>query len=266
MSNRPEAASHARWLELAAQLLIFYSIGAYFVETEFSEAGYWKSGTGFWLWNERIIATLFTIEYFYRWARDKNPLRHPFTLLALIDLAAILPFYVGLAVDLRALRLVRTLRILRLLKLYRYNTALQNVLHGFRRVKNELAVVGFVVMIVLMTSSVAMYEFEHDAQPDKFSRLSDALWWSAVTLTTVGYGDLFPVTLGGRVIAALTMVVGIGIVGTFISLIGSSFISTMREEHRHHHHHHYHHNLAKLKGRRREAEDPIGVPWLDSQR
>ena len=148
----------------------------------------------------------------------------------MIDLLAILPFYLGLAVDLRSLRLVRTLRILRLFKLYRYNAALQNVMHGFRKVKDELAVVGFVVVIMVMFSSVAIYEFEHETQPDKFRRLSDAMWWSFVTLTTVGYGDLYPVTAGGRMIAMITMAVGIGIFGTFISLIGSSFISTMREE------------------------------------
>jgi voltage-gated potassium channel len=97
-------------------------------------------------------------------------------------------------------------------------------------VRHELAVVGFVVVIVVMFSSVAMREFEHDVQPEKFHRLSDAVWWSFVTLTTVGYGDVYPVTLGGRLIAIVTMVVGIGIFGTFISLIGSSFLTTMREE------------------------------------
>jgi voltage-gated potassium channel len=104
------------------------------------------------------------------------------------------------------------------------------VIHGFRRVQHELAVVGFVAVVVLLTSSLAVYELEHDVQPQQFRHLWDALWWSFVTLTTVGYGDLVPVTIGGRLIGIVTMLVGIGIFGTFISLVGSSFLTTMREQ------------------------------------
>ncbi len=259
-----DSSTNNRWFESAVQFVIFYSIGSYFIEAEFADSTYFKPGSPFWLRSERVIGTFFTFEYVVRWMRAKHRGRYPFSGLALIDLFAILPFYIGLAVDLRALRLVRTLRILRLFKLYRYNTALQNVLLGFRRVKTELAVVGFVVVIMIMSSSVAMYEFEHDAQPEKFRRLSDAVWWSFVTLTTVGYGDLYPITAGGRVIAIGTMVVGIGIVGTFISLIGSSFMSTMREEERHLHHHHYHHNFPRRKMHRPGQAERTDPPWIDS--
>jgi voltage-gated potassium channel len=221
-----------RWFESAVQLLVVYSIACYYLESELTESGYIAAGTTFFLWNERVLAALFTFEYLFRWAHSKRPLRYPFTILALIDLVAVLPFYVELAVDLRSLKLIRTLRILRLFKLYRYNRALQNVMRGFHKVKDELAVVGFVVIIMVMFSSVAMYEFEHDVQPQKFRRLSDSVWWSFITLTTVGYGDLYPVTTGGRLIAIITMIIGSGIFGTFISLVGSSFLSTMREEER----------------------------------
>jgi voltage-gated potassium channel len=223
-----EASTGRRWFESAIQCLILYSIVIYYLETELSDADHIQPGTGFWLWNERLMLALFGFEYLFRWQRSKRRLRYPFTLLAAIDLLAILPSLIGLAANFRALKLVRTLRILRLFKLYRYNTALQNVMSGFRKVKDELAVIGFVVVIMVMFSSVAIYECEHAVQPDKFRRLSDAVWWSFATLTTVGYGDLYPVTLGGRVIAIITMIVGIGIFGTFISLIGSSFLSTMR--------------------------------------
>ncbi len=255
----PEASTNIRWFESAVQLLIFYSIGCYYAEAELSQSGHIVAGTGFWLWNERLIAGLLCFEYLYRWSRAQNRLRYPFTLLAAIDLIAILPLMVGLIVDLRSLRLIRTLRILRLFKLYRYNTALQNVLHGFRKVKDELAVVGFVVIIMVMFSSVAIYEFEHEGQPEKFNRLSDAVWWSFVTLTTVGYGDLYPITTGGRVIAILTMTVGIGIFGTFISLIGSSFLATMREEERHQHHPHF----STKKSRAEIEEEAAQSPWIE---
>src|SRR5690606_29912722 len=76
----------------------------------------------------------------------------------------------------------------------------------------------------------AMYEAERDVQPDKFRHMGDALWWCVVTLATVGYGDITPVTMLGRTIATLTMVVGLGIFGTFISVIGSAFITSMQDE------------------------------------
>ena len=224
-----ETSTGKRWFESAVQVVIFYSIVIYYIETELSESGRIVDGTGFWLWNERILCGLFTLEYFYRWARAERPLRYPFSVLAVIDLLAVLPSLIGLAINFRALKLVRTLRILRLFKLYRYNTALQNVMSGFRQVKDELSVVGFVVIIMVMFSSVAIFEFEHQVQPERFRSLSDAVWWSFATLTTVGYGDLYPITMGGRIIAILTMIVGIGIFGTFISLVGSSFLTTMRE-------------------------------------
>ncbi len=209
---------------------ILYSILVYYMEIELTESGRVRPGLGFWLWNERVLLAFFAIEYLYRWYCSRNRLRHPFTLLAVIDLLAIIPSLVGIAVNFRSLKLLRTLPLLRMFKLYRYNTALQNVMHGFRKVRHELAVVGFVVIIVVMFSSMAMHQFEHDEQPEKFGSLADSMWWSFVTLTTVGYGDLYPVTLGGRLVAVVTMIMGIGIFGTFISLIGSSFLSTMREQ------------------------------------
>jgi voltage-gated potassium channel len=268
-SHMPEAspqaqpASGGRAFEWAMQLLVLYSIVCYYLETESGVSAQTGVNGLLWPWNERIIGILFTLEYLYRWWTAKDRLRHPVTLMALIDAAAVLPFYLGLIVDLRTLKLIRTLRVLRVFKLYRYNTALQNVLHGFRKVKHELAVVGLVVVIVVVVSSEAMYEFEHDVQPDKFGRLSDSVWWSFVTLTTVGYGDMYPITAGGRVIATITMVLGIGIFGTFISLIGSSFLSTMREEALHHHHHHHHH-LTVMKTDHAAAAATETVPWLDT--
>ncbi len=227
-----ESSTSKRWFELFVQLLVVYSICAYYLESELTEAGWLPAGNTYFQWSERCLAGFFTAEYLFRWYHAKDRLRYPFTLLAMIDLMAIAPFFVEFAIDLRSLKLIRILRILRLFKLYRYNRALQNVMHGFRQVKDELAVVGFVVVVVVMFSSVAIHEFEHDVQPEKFTRLSDSVWWSLITLTTVGYGDLCPITPGGRIIAIITMVVGSGIFGTFISLVGSSFLSTMRDDER----------------------------------
>ncbi len=216
-----------RTFEYAVQALILYSIVSFYVEVEISRG---KASEGFWFYNEVAVTGLFTAEYLLRWFTSKDRRRYPFKPLAVIDLLAIMPVYLTGFVNVPSLRLVRTLRVLRLLKLYRYHVAVQQVLRGFRKVKDELIVVGFAVAIVVGFSSVAMYEFEHEAQPDRFGRLSDAVWWSLVTLTTVGYGDLCPITFGGRIIGALTMVLGIGTFGVFISLIGSSFIAATRAE------------------------------------
>ncbi len=224
-----DSSTGRRWFELLAQAVIFYSIVSYFAESELGTAGYSLETSEFFHSSERIVGAFFVVEYLYRWAIAKNRLRYPFTVLAVIDLLAVLPFFLVLAVDLRSLKLIRTLRILRLLKLYRYNSALYKVLYGFRKVKDELVVLGFTIVILVTVSSVAMHEFEHEVQPEKFRRLSDAVWWSFVTVTTVGYGDVSPMTAGGRLVAVLTMIVGIGIFGTFVSLIGSSFLATFRE-------------------------------------
>ncbi len=225
----PETSTGRRWFELSGQLLVLYSIVVFYMESELTQPGTPRTASGFWLWNERALLLLFSSEYLFRWAHANNRARYPFTLLAAIDLLAIVPSLLGLTVNLRSLKLIRVLPLLWMFKLYRYNDALQRVMHGFRRVQHELAVVSFMAVIVLLASSVAMHEFEREAQPDKFGRLGDAVWWSFVTLTTVGYGDLYPVTAAGRLVAVITMLVGIGVLGTFLSLIGSSFLSTMRD-------------------------------------
>ncbi len=225
----PETSTGRRWFELCGQLLVLYSIVVFYMESELIPVGQPRAASGFWLWNERALLTLFIGEYLFRWYNAHNRLRYPFTLLAAIDLLAIVPSVAGLALNLRSLKLVRILPMLWMFKLYRYNDALQRVMRGFRRVGNELAVVSFVALVVLVASSVALHEFEHEAQPEKFGRLHDALWWSFVTLTTVGYGDLYPITLGGRIVAVITMLMGIGVLGTFLSLVGSSFLTTIRE-------------------------------------
>jgi voltage-gated potassium channel len=240
----PESSTGRRWFEISGQLLVLYSVVVFYMESELTEPGSPRAAEGFWLWNERLLLVLFCCEYLFRWSAASNRKRYPFTLLAAIDLLAILPTLVGLTVGFRSLKLVRILPLLWMFKLHRYNDALQRVLHGFRRVKHELSVVGFVAIIVVLASSIAMHEFEREAQPDKFGHLGDSVWWSFVTLTTVGYGDLYPVTIGGRIVAVGTMLVGIGVLGTFLSLVGSSFLTTMREH----------------EGTLDESHDPLAPP------
>lgn len=213
-----------RRLELFIQVLILYSIATHFVEVEIVGS---DRSTGFWLWSERLVASIFTIEYLIRWRLSSSWL-YPFRPMAIVDFLAVFPFYVGFVVDLRSLRLIRSLRVLRLFKFYRYNTALQNIGAAFYRVRHEFTIIGFALFIVVWCGALAIHELEPERQPEVFGRFTDAIWFVLVTVTTVGYGDKVPVTGEGKLIAGAIMVAGLTLFGTFISLIGGSFVEEIR--------------------------------------
>jgi voltage-gated potassium channel len=214
-------------VEVFLQLLIFYSLVNYFLELEFAGTENSREGYLFFLWSERIVAGIFTIEYLIRWFFSKDRWKYLTSPIGLVDLVSVAPFYVGFFVPAQYLRLIRTLRILRLFKIYRYNDALKSFVSSFAMIKKELKIIGVAILVLVFMSATAEYEFERVAQPEMFTKYSDALWWSLITLTTVGYGDMFPVTVGGRVTALVTLALGLGIFGTFLSLIGSAFMSTL---------------------------------------
>jgi len=214
-------------LEMFLQFLIFYSLVNYFFELEYAGTDNSREGYLFFLWSERVVAGIFTIEYLVRWFYSKDRWKYLTSPMGLVDLVAVVPFYAGFLVPAQYLRLVRTLRILRLFKIYRYNDALKSFVSSFAMIKKELQVIGIAILVLVFVSATAEYEFERVAQPEMFAKYSDALWWSLITLTTVGYGDMFPVTMGGRITALVTLALGLGVFGTFLSLIGSAFMSTM---------------------------------------
>jgi voltage-gated potassium channel len=218
-------SARVRYLELGIQVLVIYSIVSYFVEVEFVRS---DQSHGFFLWSERVVALIFTVEYFVRWV-VAGSWRYPLTTAAVIDLIAVLPFYLGFFVGLRSLRLIRTLRVLRLFKLHRHSDALRNLVNAFDRIRYEFAVIGFAVFMVVWCGAVAVFELEREAQPEAFGRLSDGLWFVLATVTTVGYGDKVPATAGGKIAAACTMFAGLAIFGTFISLIGSALLDEIRK-------------------------------------
>ena len=117
----------------------------------------------------------------------------------LIDLAAILPFFLSLGVDLRSVRAFRLLRLFRILKLARYNRAVRRFHRALLIAREELVLFGAVSFIVFYLASVGIYYFEHEAQPEAFASVFHSMWWATTTLTTVGYGDIYPVTAGATV-------------------------------------------------------------------
>ena len=148
----------------------------------------------------------------------------------MVDLLAILPFYIASGVDLRAIRVFRFLRLLRILKLARYNAAIRRFHRAFVIVREELALFGVVALIILYLSAVGIYYFESDAQPDQFQSVLHSLWWAVTTLTTVGYGDMYPVTAGGKLFTFLVLIVGLGVVAVPTGLIASALTQARDEE------------------------------------
>jgi voltage-gated potassium channel len=173
----------------------------------------------------------FTLEYALRvWScveglRYRQPwrgrLRFIFSALALIDLLAVLPFYLSMGLlDLRFLHLVRRLR---LLKVTRYVRALHVIGQVGRRERAELLVtLGMIGLILLLVSSV-MYSIESEAQPAKFGSIPDTMWWGVATLTTVGYGDVYPITPAGKVFSSLIAVLGLGLFAIPTGILASGF-------------------------------------------
>ena len=190
----------------------------------------------FWVFEVASVA-IFTVEYLLRlWvcnehlslAQDgpvKARLKFAATPFALIDLAAILPFYITLILPFADLRLLRVFRLLRLLKLVRYSPALATlgrVLHNERR-----ALVGALLIMaaMLLVASTAIYYIERHVSPDKFGSIPESMWWALATLTTVGYGDVVPATPLGKIVGGLVMVFGLGMFALPIGILASGFAS-----------------------------------------
>ena len=189
---------------------------------------------------EVFSVAVFTLEYLLRiWTADllypeaKHPrFKYIFSFMALIDLLAILPFYLPfVAADLRFLRLLRLFRLTRLLRLFklgRYVESLQVIGSVIRSSASQLiASIGACFLIVLI-AAIMMYGVESTAQPDKFPNIAEALWWAVCTLTTVGYGDVYPITVGGKLLASVISITGIGIVAIPTGIISAGFTEAMQ--------------------------------------
>lgn len=178
---------------------------------------------------EVITVVIFSLEYVLRLVVAEKVFKFAFSFFGLIDLAAILPFYIATGLDLRAIRVFRLLRVLRILKLLKYNQAISRLHRALVIAKEELILFGIVAGILLYLSAVGIYYFENGAQPDQFKSVFHSLWWAVTTLTTVGYGDMYPITAGGRLFTFFVLMIGLGIVAVPTGLIASA-LSQVRNE------------------------------------
>lgn len=171
---------------------------------------------------EIFSIAIFTFEYVLRLYTSERPLKFIFSFYGLVDLFAILPFYLSLGIDLRSIRAFRLLRLFRIFKLARYSKAVQRFHRAFIIAREELILFMTATMITLYLAAVGIYYFENQAQPELFKSVFHSLWWAVATLTTVGYGDIYPVTVGGKIFTFIILLVGLGIVSVPAGLIASA--------------------------------------------
>ena len=179
---------------------------------------------------EVFCVAIFTIEYLLRiYVADSKP-KFIFSFFGIIDLLAILPFFLASGFGLTSLRALRFLRLFRILKLARYNRAMSHFTKAIRSAKEEIMLFFFITLMLIYFAAVGIYYFEHEAQPDYFSSVFDSLWWAIITLTTVGYGDVYPITVGGRVFTFFILMIGLGIVAIPTGIISSALSKSIDKE------------------------------------
>ncbi len=229
----------SRVFDLAIMTLIILNIFAVILETVKSI----ESEYSFWLRSFELFSVIiFSAEYIMRlWlctvdfrykSAVKGRLKYMLSPMALIDLLAILPFYIPMIItlDLRFLRALRLMRLMRLLKIGRYSESLKKFGVVLRLKKEELGITVFIVALLLILTSSIMYYIEHEAQPDAISSIPMAMWSAVATLTTVGYGDVYPVTVLGKLLGAVIAVLGVGMVALPAGIIASGFTEQIHIE------------------------------------
>lgn len=211
---------------LLMTLLIFFSVICFSIETM---PDLTSETQRFLNISEFITVMIFTVEYIIRIYVSEKRLKFIFSFYGIIDLLAILPYYLITALDLRTLRLLRMLRLARILKLTRHQKAIQRFAKAIYVAKEELVVFTFASLILIFLAAVGIYYFEHSVQPDKYRSIFDCLWWAVATLTTVGYGDIYPITIGGRMFTFAILLVGLGLVAVPTGIVASA-LSSVRDK------------------------------------
>jgi voltage-gated potassium channel len=214
-----------RYFDYFIQSLIFLSLVSFSLETLSNLS---QDTRNFLETFEIISIIIFSIEYLLRVYVSKARLKYIFSFYGIIDILAILPFYLNRVLDLRFLRAFRIFRVFRALKLMRYNKALNRFQLAFKIVKEEVMLFFLVTLVLIFITSAGIYFFENEAQPEVFKSVFHSAWWSIVTLTTVGYGDVYPITLGGKIFTFFVLMIGVGLVTVPAGLVATA-LSKARE-------------------------------------
>jgi len=239
MEDPADDNSTARLFNYGMAFLIVLNVAVVVLETV-----PWLYARFFWVFTviDVISFAVFTVEYVLRlWVCTSSPafnhpvagrIRYATTPMATIDLLAIAPFYLPLLIpfDLRFLRVLRLFRIIRILKLGRYSDAVKMFGTVLKKKKEQLVISLSILLMAIVLASSLMYYAENKAQPELFASIPHAMWWALVTLATVGYGDMYPVTALGKVIGGLVLIVGIAILALLTAILAAGFFEESRKE------------------------------------
>ena len=184
---------------------------------------------------ETVTYIAFSIEYIYRILQARKGLgvqSYALSFFGIIDLLAILPFFLPfiVAVDARAIRVLRLLRLVNVIKIGRHNKAINTLIKVIRSVRTEVAVTLFASVVVVVFAGILMYYAEHETQPEVFNNMSQSIWWAVATLTTIGYGDIYPITAMGKIIASSLAFVGVGLVAIPAGLISAAYVEEINNQ------------------------------------
>jgi len=184
---------------------------------------------------ELVSVSIFSIEYGLRiWSRPATAnghgktamgkrLSYVFSFTGIIDLLAILPSILPLLLGGVDLRWLRILRLMRLLKFSHYSSALEDLFSAVRHEWRSFVATLYLLILAIFISSSLIYVFEQNVQPEHFGSIPDAMWWTVVTLTTVGYGDIVPMTVAGKIVATLTALMGVCVVALLTGIVATGF-------------------------------------------
>jgi len=153
--------------------------------------------------------------------------RYAFSFYGIIDILSIVPYYLPYLVTGVDLRFLRVVRMLRILKFSHYNTALEDLARAVWDERKSFFSAAYILVVAIFLSSTLAYYAEHTAQPDEFRSIPHAIWWSVITLTTVGYGDVSPITLPGKIIGVFTALAGVCTVALLTGIVANAFAAQM---------------------------------------
>lgn len=173
---------------------------------------------------ELLVVAIFATEYFIRLFAAEKPMGYVFSFWGIIDLMAWLPALLMFIPAFQAVRVLRLIRLLRLIKLFDTAPALERLIRAFAQVRAELVVWGVLSTLLLYISAVGIYVFENPVQPEVFSSIPAALWWSVVSFTTVGYGDMYPITGMGRMLTTIMLFIGLGIFAVPAAIVTTALL------------------------------------------
>lgn len=234
LERSERADTLGRIVDMALIALIAINIGAVILET--IEPVYQRHHTLFRI-IEVVSVLVFTIEYILRlWAavenedyRDRrNPRwRYSCSPMAVIDLLAILPFYLAFLIPID-LRFLRMLRLLRVLKLTRYSSAMAMLLNVFRQEMHAFMAALWIMFVLLVIGASGAYWMEHEVQPEGFGSIPKAMWWAIITMATVGYGDVVPITTAGKIIGGFVAILGVGLAALPAGILASGLATQLQ--------------------------------------